>query len=106
MCENIPMGIQEEILDVRDEVIMLYRKMDKLCDFVGKHRRVEFLTPIDDLDLPSRTKSCLKRANIYYLEQVIRFNRNKLYLIRNMGLKSVQLIIDKARQFGLNNSEW
>ncbi len=52
-------------------------------------------TPIEDLDLSTRTYNCLKRADITKVGQVLQMDEKALLSVRNLGQKSMEEIRDK-----------
>lgn len=52
-------------------------------------------TPIEDLDLTTRTYNCLKRADITKVGQVLEMDERALLSVRNLGQKSMEEIRDK-----------
>jgi DNA-directed RNA polymerase subunit alpha len=52
-------------------------------------------TPIEDLDLSTRTYNCLKRADITRVGQVLQMDEKALLSVRNLGQKSMEEIRDK-----------
>ena len=53
---------------------------------------------IDDIGLSNRSRNGLYRANIRTVEQLIALTEEDLYLIRNLGRKSVEEILDMIRK--------
>jgi len=56
---------------------------------------------IDALDLSVRAHNCLKRAGVNTLEDLRKMNREDLMKLRNMGRKSLEEIITKAKEYGI-----
>nr|YP_009549129.1 RNA polymerase alpha subunit [Haplopteris elongata]AYW16191.1 RNA polymerase alpha subunit [Haplopteris elongata] len=52
---------------------------------------------IDQLELPARTFNCLKRAEIYTIDDLLTYSREDLSKIRNFGQKSVDQLIKELR---------
>jgi DNA-directed RNA polymerase subunit alpha len=52
-------------------------------------------TPIEELDLSTRTYNCLKRADITKVGQVLEMDEKALLSVRNLGQKSMEEIRDK-----------
>ena len=52
-------------------------------------------TPIETLNLSSRAKNCLMRAEIEYVEQLIKLTEKDLLRLRNMGKHTVNEIKQK-----------
>ena len=49
---------------------------------------------IDKMNLSVRTKNCMRRAEIYYLDEFMKLTENELYAIPQMGKASVKEVID------------
>ncbi len=57
-------------------------------------------TPIEDLDLSTRTYNCLKRADITKVGQVLQMDEKALLSVRNLGQKSMEEIRDRLVERG------
>ncbi len=57
-------------------------------------------TPIEELDLSTRTYNCLKRADITKVGQVMEMDEKALMSVRNLGQKSMEEIRDKLIERG------
>jgi len=57
-------------------------------------------TPIEDLDLSTRTYNCLKRADITKVGQVLQMEEKELLSVRNLGQKSMEEIRDRLIERG------
>lgn len=57
-------------------------------------------TPIEELDLSTRTYNCLKRADITKVGQVMEMDEKALLSVRNLGQKSMEEIRDKLVERG------
>lgn len=57
-------------------------------------------TPIERLELSSRTLNCLKRANINKVGQVLEMERAELLKIRNFGEKSATELYSRLEEMG------
>ncbi len=60
----------------------------------------QYNTPIEKLDLSSRTINCLKRSNINKVGQVLEIEKPDLLKIRNFGQKSLDELYEKLALFG------
>lgn len=60
----------------------------------------QYNTPIEKLDLSSRTLNCLKRSNINKVGQVLEVDEADLLKIRNFGTKSLNELSAKLRNMG------
>ena len=58
-------------------------------------------TPIEELDLSTRTYNCLKRADITKVGQVLEMDEKALLSVRNLGQKSMEEIRDKLIDLSL-----
>lgn len=65
----------------------------------------QFNTPVEQLDLSSRTLNCLKRAEIDLVGQILSMKKTDLLQIRNFGAKSVNQLYDRLRELDLLPSE-
>jgi DNA-directed RNA polymerase subunit alpha len=52
-------------------------------------------TPIEDLDLTTRTSNCLRRADITKVGQLLQMDEKDLLAVRNLGSKSIDEIREK-----------
>ena len=59
-------------------------------------------TYIDDLGLSVRAYNCLKRAEIFTVEDLCCLKKDKLYAVRNLGRKGADEIIGKLVERGLS----
>ena len=64
-----------------------------------------FNTPVEKLELSSRTLNCLKRASLDKVGQILEMNRADLLQIRNFGEKSLNELFDKLREMDLLPAE-
>jgi len=64
----------------------------------------QYNTPIEKLDLSSRTINCLKRSNINKVGQVLELEKSNLLKIRNFGEKSLNELYEKLALFGFIES--
>jgi DNA-directed RNA polymerase subunit alpha len=60
----------------------------------------QYNTPIEKLDLSSRTLNCLKRSNINKVGQVLGIEEAELLKIRNFGAKSLDELNAKLKELG------
>lgn len=60
---------------------------------------------IDEMDLSVRAYNCLRRAGIDTLADLRKMNREDLMKVRNMGRKSLEDIITKAKEYGITIEE-
>lgn len=57
-------------------------------------------TPIEDLDLTTRTSNCLRRADITKIGQLLQMDEKDLLAVRNLGSKSIDEIREKLVDHG------
>ncbi len=57
--------------------------------------------PIEDMELSVRSYNCLKRANINTVEDLTKKSRADMLKVRNLGLKSIEEVIQKLESYGL-----
>ena len=60
---------------------------------------------IDEMDLSVRAYNCLRRAGIDTLADLQKMTREDLMKVRNMGRKSLEEIVMKAKDFGITIEE-
>jgi len=65
----------------------------------------QYNTPIEKLDLSSRTLNCLKRSNMNKVGQVLEVDEADLLKIRNFGTKSLNELNAKLRDMGFVKEE-
>jgi hypothetical protein len=58
-------------------------------------------TPIEVLDLSSRTYNCLKRSQITTVGQLLQMSEEELLGLRNFGQKSLQELHEKLASHGI-----
>ncbi|MDD4211519.1 MAG: DNA-directed RNA polymerase subunit alpha [Clostridia bacterium] len=74
--------------------ILVTRKEDK------QNKVLE--TSIEDMDLSVRSYNCLKRAGINTVENLTKKSREDMLKVRNLGLKSLEEVIQKLEGYGLS----
>ncbi len=57
--------------------------------------------PIEDMELSVRSYNCLKRANINTVEDLIKKSKGDMLKVRNLGLKSIEEVVQKLESYGL-----
>ncbi|MBE6747246.1 MAG: hypothetical protein E7558_07330 [Ruminococcaceae bacterium] len=65
---------------------------------VFKSRHIEYT--LEELDLSVRSFSCLRRAGMYTLEDVVTKTEDDFMKVRNLGKKCLDEIICKVKQYG------
>ncbi len=58
--------------------------------------------PIEEMDLSVRSYNCLKRANINTIDDLIKKSKSDMLKVRNLGLKSIEEVIQKLATYGLS----
>ena len=61
--------------------------------------------PIEEMELSVRSYNCLKRANINTVEDLIQKTREDMLKVRNLGLKSIDEVLEKLNECGLSFKE-
>lgn len=89
------------------EQFFLFANADKVGDGTAKRPSFattipmeQYTTPIEKLELSSRTLNCLKRSNINKVGQVLEIEDADLLNIRNFGPKSLDELKDKLLECG------
>lgn len=59
-------------------------------------------TSIEEMELSVRSYNCLKRAGINTIENLIQKTREDMLKVRNLGLKSIEEVSEKLKEYGLN----
>ena len=57
---------------------------------------------IEELDLSVRSYNCLKRAGINTVEELANKPEEDMMKVRNLGKKSLEEVIQKLEELGLN----
>lgn len=58
-------------------------------------------TPIEDLDFSVRSYNCLKRAGMHTVADIVARTEHDMIKVRNLGKKSLEEVINKVRDLGL-----
>ena len=58
--------------------------------------------PIEEMDLSVRSYNCLKRAGVNTIEDLIKKSRNDMLKVKNLGIKSIDEVIQKLESYGLS----
>ena len=56
---------------------------------------------IEELQLTVRSYNCLKRAGYEYIGQLLGISKKKLAMVRNLGEKSMQEVIERLREYDI-----
>jgi len=57
---------------------------------------------VEDMDLTVRSFNCLKRAGVHLVEDLVKFSKEELLKLRNMGAKSADEIEAKLKGMGMS----
>ncbi|MDD3231811.1 MAG: DNA-directed RNA polymerase subunit alpha [Clostridia bacterium] len=77
-----------------DEVNVLVSKEDDVQSKILE-------MPIEEMDFSVRSYNCLKRANINTIEDLVSKTRTDMLKVRNLGLKSIEEVVQKLDTYGL-----
>lgn len=102
-----------EIISLSAKVVLDHVKMFvDLVDSMGDmeilvnpepNKQVKVLEmAIEDMDLSVRSYNCLKRANINTIEDLTKKSKEDMLKVRNLGLKSLEEVINKLESYGLS----
>ena len=92
---------------VLDHVKMFVDLIDSMGDLeilvsATENKQVKVLEmAIEDMDLSVRSYNCLKRANINTIEDLTKKSKDDMLKVRNLGLKSLEEVINKLESYGL-----
>jgi len=92
---------------VLDHVKMFVDLIDSMSDLEilvshEENKQVKVLEmAIEDMDLSVRSYNCLKRANINTIEDLTKKSKDDMLKVRNLGLKSLEEVIQKLESYGL-----
>ena len=93
---------------VLDHVKMFVDLIDSMSDLeilvsATENKQVKVLEmAIEDMDLSVRSYNCLKRANINTIEDLTKKSKDDMLKVRNLGLKSLEEVINKLESMGLS----
>lgn len=95
MSEHLSLfiGLTETVSDVEIMVEKEEEQKDKILEMT-----------IEELDLSVRSYNCLKRAGINTVEELIQRNDEDMMKVRNLGKKSLEEVVHKLNDLGLNLS--
>ncbi|MDR1939874.1 MAG: DNA-directed RNA polymerase subunit alpha [Clostridiales bacterium] len=92
---NDYLGIFVDLIDnMRDTDVLVS------CDNDKKHKLLEM--NIEDMDLSVRSYNCLKRAGIHTIEDLTKKSEEEMLKVRNLGRKSLEEVIKKLHDMGLD----
>ena len=58
--------------------------------------------PIEEMDLSVRSYNCLKRAGVNTVEDIVKKSRSDMLKVKNLGIKSIDEVIQKLESYGLS----
>ncbi len=90
-----------EHLNLFVEISDMAQRFDIMVEKEDDSKRKMLDTTIDDLELSPRAYNCLKRANIHTVEVLVSKTKNELKKVRNFGEKSLDEIMKKLDELGL-----
>lgn len=107
---------REKYTMVPPEEVDEYRKaVSKLTMTINMHKerlseaidneRILVRTPIEELNLSVRTYNCLNRSGYHFLDELIGISADNLTKIRNMGVKSLDELLQKLHEYGIGIEE-
>ena len=79
--------------------------MDILINREGDKEAELLEVPIEEMELSVRSYNCLKRANINTIGDLTKKSRNDMLKVRNLGLKSIEEVIQKIESYGFKLRE-
>ena len=102
-----------EIISLSAKVVLDHVKMFiDLVDSMGDmeilvnpepNKQVKVLEmALEDMDLSVRRYNCLQRANINTIEDLTKKSKEDMLKVRNLGLKSLEEVINKLESYGLS----
>lgn len=96
LCEHLNLfkNLSEDIPDTE----ILIEKDEK-----SKEKLLEMT--IEELDLSVRSFNCLKRAGINTVEDLVSKSEEEMMKVRNLGIKSLEEVINKLSSLGFNLSQ-
>jgi DNA-directed RNA polymerase subunit alpha len=91
-----------QVLGTYSQTIANFSRPEQPADLAAAGTGVEsgidpatYDTPIEDLELTTRTYNCLKRADITKIGQLLQMDEKDLLSVRNLGSKSIDEIKEK-----------
>ena len=71
----------------------------------SRNIRLAYNSNIEDMDFSIRTYNCLRRAGINKVTDLKDYTIHKLHMIRNLGRKGSEEVIEKLAEFGITLDE-
>lgn len=79
---------------IRNSDILIAKEEDKQVKLME--------LPIEEMDLSVRSYNCLKRAGINTVEDLVKKSRADMLKVKNLGIKSIEEVIQKVESYGLS----
>ena len=97
---NKAFEIDAERARLERENMMLREKLEKY-ESIPKPKVEPKKISIDDMELSVRSYNCLKRAGFNFVDDLDGKTVEDLKRVRNLGMKSLREVVEKAKQFGV-----
>lgn len=94
--------IVKDHMDLFVDMVENMNNMDVLVSHEEDKPEKVMEMSIEDMDLSVRSYNCLKRANINTIEDLTRKSKEDMLKVRNLGLKSLEEVINKLHAMGLS----
>ena len=92
-----------------DEYVMMFVGLDETMSTLNilkddeKTEQSKVLEmSIEDMDLSVRSNNCLRRAGILTIDDLVKKSKDDMLKVKNLGSKSLDEIIKKLKNYGLN----
>lgn len=92
--------IDAERARLERENMMLREKLEKY-ENIPKPKAEPRKIDIDDMELSVRSYNCLRRAGFNFVDDLDGKTVEDLKRVRNLGMKSLREVVEKAKQFGV-----
>ena len=97
---NKAFEIDAERARLERENIELREKLEKY-ENIPKPKAEPRKIDIDDMELSVRSYNCLRRAGFNFVDDLDGKTVSDLKKVRNLGMKSLREVVEKAREFGI-----
>lgn len=85
-----------------DENLLEFEQREKIVDRDNEELRKKLNMSVNEIELSVRAANCLNNANILTVGELAQRTEAEMLKYRNFGKKSLQEIVDKLRELGLN----
>ena len=92
--------IDSERARLERENVVLREKLEKY-ESIPKSKVEPKKINIDEMELSVRSYNCLKRAGFNFVDDLDGKTVSDLKKVRNLGMKSLREVVEKAREFGI-----